>query len=87
MRRTPGEGGSIVRESHGFRAGKQLADMQHHVAGIIAPLARTPLVELFGEVGCGLRAQRRIGGADAFTIAAVTGRAGCQPPRGVTLMV
>ncbi|EPR11303.1 hypothetical protein M527_04275 [Sphingobium indicum IP26] len=46
---------------------------------IVAPLPCPPEVELFRQIGSGLRAQRRIGRAKSFTTGAMAGGARRDP--------
>lgn len=66
---------------------QRLADPQHDILRIIAPLPSPPLVELFSKVGRGLCAKGRVRRADPLPRRAVAGGAGREAAPGIPAMV
>ena len=70
-----------------LRRSQKLADPQHHVAGIVPPLALAPKVQLLGKIACRLSGQRRIGCAQSLPLLAVAARTGSEPALGVAFVI
>ena len=64
--RTPGKGGSIGRESHGFMSSKLEADLLHDIAGVAASASQAPLMQLVCQIGRRLASEWRIAAADTL---------------------
>jgi hypothetical protein len=55
------------------------ADLQHHIAGIVAPLALSPKLQLFRKIAGRLPAERRIARSPTFAGPPVAHGAWLQP--------
>ena len=64
-----------------------MADPKHRVAGVVAPLALAPQIELLGKIGGRLAGQRRVRGPNPLALLAVTRGARRQPPRRTPFVV
>lgn len=87
MPRMPRKGGCISRNLPGFARSQALADREHDVARIVAPLALAPPAQLVGKIVRGLTGKRRIRGPDALALSAMAIGAGTDSSRRIPMRV
>lgn len=85
--KTAGQRRSISRQRPALRRSQKLADPNHPVQGVAAPLPDAPQVKLLGQIGRRLSGKGRVGGTKARTAIAMTGCAGDQSSLRISVVI